>query len=224
MRESYHDELAAISDGLVTMTHQVASAMERATDAMLNADQRLADSVIAGDHTVDRLHHALEDRAIALLARQQPVATELRIVVTALRISAEVERSGDLACHIAELARMRYPSCAVPRDLQPTVREMGRVAGTLMSRAADVIATRSIEDALSLEQADDQMDRLHRAVFEQLRETNWHHGIETAVDVALAARYYERYADHAASLARRVFYLVTGKHTDHSTKSLTLSR
>jgi phosphate transport system protein len=104
---------------------------------------------------------------------------------------------------------------------------MGDLARQLMAEAADVIASRRIEDALRLEQADDQMNQLHRAVFEQLREATWQHGIETAVDVALAARYYERYADHAASLARRVVFLVTGRHcgphTGHAEGHLALA-
>jgi phosphate transport system protein len=224
MREAYHEELAAISDGLVEMTRTVASAMERATSALLEADLALANAVIGDDRSVDRLHHDLEDRAIALLARQQPVATELRIVVTALRISAEIERSGDLARHIAELARMRYPSCALPTDLQATIGDMGALAQQLMSQAADVIASRNIENAVCLERADDQMNQLHRAVFEQLRESTWHHGIESAVDVALTARYYERFADHAASVARRVVYLVTGRHNDQPSDLLALAR
>ncbi|WP_042431845.1 phosphate signaling complex protein PhoU [Streptacidiphilus anmyonensis] len=223
MREAYHEELTAISNGLVGMARKVASAMEQATVALLEADLRLASAVIDDDRTVDRLHRELEDRAIALLARQQPVATELRIVVTALRISAEVERSGDLARHIAELARMRHPARAVPADLQDTVGSMGELARRLMLQAADVIASRNVEDALMLEQADQQMNELHRTVFEQLRETNWQHGIETAVDVALAARYCERYADHATSLADRVVYLVTGQHIDQPSHMLALA-
>lgn len=222
MREAYHKELAAIGDGLVDMTRQVASAMSRATHALLEADERTALAVVEGDRAVDRRRQELEDRAVALLARQQPVATELRILVTALRMGAEVERSGDLARHVAELARMRHPVSAVPVELRGTVRDMGALAYQLMSRAADVIASRNPEEAARLQQADDQMNQLHRAVFARLGEADWPHGIETAVDVALTARYYERYADHAASLAGRVVYLATGRHP-HPTGSLVLT-
>ncbi len=109
MRDAYHEELDSIGDSLVEMARLVGSAIGRATTAMLDADLKLAESVIAADQKVDELQHDLEARAIALLARQQPVATDLRIVVTSLRMSADLERSGDLAQHVAKLARLRFP-------------------------------------------------------------------------------------------------------------------
>jgi phosphate transport system protein len=181
---------------------------------MLDADLNLAESVIAGDEKVDDLQRELESRAVNLLARQQPVATDLRIVVTSLRMTADLERSGDLAQHVAKLARLRFPESAVPRDLHATILEMGQLAQRLMAKAAEVIITKDVDLALQLEQDDDAMDLLHRTLFQHLMDDRWKHGIETAVDVTLLGRYYERYADHAVSVANRVVFLVTGEHAD----------
>ncbi len=139
-------------------------------------------------------------------------------MVTALRISAELERSGDLAGHVAKLARRRFPEHAVPGELHATVLEMGHIAQRLMAKAADVIATRELETALELEGDDDVMDDLHRALFRRLLDDRWRHSVEDAVDVTLAGRFYERFADHAVAVAERVVYLVTGTHTGDLTE------
>ncbi|GAA1413720.1 phosphate signaling complex protein PhoU [Kitasatospora putterlickiae] len=212
MRDAYHEELDSIGDSLVEMARLVGSALGRATTALLDADLALAESVIAADEKINDLHHELENRAIDLLARQQPVATDLRIVVTSLRMSADLERCGDLARHVAKVARLRYPESAVPRDLHSTVLELGQLAQRLVSKAGLVIATKDVDKALELEQDDDAIDALHRELFAHLIDERWHHGIETAVDVTLVGRYYERFADHAVSVAKRVVYLVTGEH------------
>jgi phosphate transport system protein len=142
------------------------------------------------------------------------VATELRAVVTALRISADLERAGDLARHVAEVARRRYPDCAVPDELHATVLEMGQLAQRLMAKTADVIATRGIKAALELDSDDDAMDDLHRALFQRLLDDRWQHGTEAAVDVTLAGRFYERFCDQAVLVAKRIIYLVTGEQAD----------
>ena len=214
MREAYHKELESISDALVEMANLVGAAMGRATSAVLDTDLQLAESVISAEGQVDEMQKALEDRAIAVLARQQPVATDLRVVVTSLRMSADLERCGVLAQHVAKLARRRYPEHAVPRDLRRTILEMGQLAQRLMAQAAEVLITNDVDAALQMEQDDDRMDELHRMIFQHLMDDRWHHGVQTAVDVTLVGRYYERFADHAVSIAHRVVYLVTGEHAD----------
>jgi phosphate transport system protein len=214
MRDAYHEELASIGDGLVEMANLVGSAMGRATSALLDADLQLAESVISAHAKVDGLQRDLEDRAIAVLARQQPVATDLRVVVTSLRMSADLERCAVLAQHVAKLARLRYPGQAVPQDLRRTILEMSQLAQRLVAQAADVLVTHDLEAALQMEQDDDRIDELHRGIFQHLMDDRWHHGVETAVDVTLLGRYYERFADHAVSVARRVVFLVTGEHAD----------
>jgi phosphate transport system protein len=129
-------------------------------------------------------------------------------------MSADLERSGDLARHVAKLARLRYPERAIPRDLRRTILEMGQLAQRLMAQAAEVLITHGIDAALQLEKEDDRMDELHRAIFQHLMGDRWHHGVETAVDATLVGRYYERFADHAVAVAQRVVYLVTGEYAD----------
>ena len=211
MREQFQQELEALSDVLVEMTRLVGSAVNRATTALLDADLALAETVIGADEAVDALQVQLEERSLALLARQAPVATDLRVVVTGLRMSADLERMGDLARHVAKLARMRYPESAIPAELRATILQMGQVAERIVAKTGSVIASRDLTVAGELETDDDVMDALHRDLFSVLLDDEWEHGIETAVDVTLCGRYYERFADHAVSVAQRVTFLVTGE-------------
>jgi phosphate transport system protein len=211
MREQFHEELDGLSDLLVEMTRRVGSAVGRATTALLDADLALAESVIGADEAIDALQVDLEERSLALLARQAPVATDLRVIVTGLRMSADLERMGDLARHVAKLARMRYPESAIPAELRATILQMGQVAERIVAKTGSVIASRDLAVAGELETDDDVMDSLHRELFAVLLDDEWEHGIETAVDVTLCGRYYERFADHAVSVAQRVTFLVTGQ-------------
>jgi phosphate transport system protein len=215
MRDLFHEELDAIGNQLVEMTRLAGSAMARATTALLDADLNLAESVIEADDLIDDLRHDLESRALDLLARQQPVATDLRTIVASLRMSADLERMGDGALHVAKVARLRYPSSAIPAELRATILQMGQVAERIVAKAGSVIASRDVAAALEFESDDDEMDRLHRDLFRQMLHKDWPHGVETAVDVALCGRYYERYADHAVSVARRVIFLATGEYVIH---------
>ena len=212
MRQQFDEELKAITDQLVEMTRLVGSAMQRATTALLDADLVLAESVIAADEQIDRLNAELEDQAISTMARQAPVATDLRLIVAGLRMSADLERMGDLARHVAKVARMRYPDSAVPPEVRDTIVEMGQIAERLVIKTGAIVAGRDIEAAAELETEDDLMDRLHRSLFHTLLDDDWQYGIEPAIDLTLIGRYYERYGDHAVSVARRVVFLVTGEH------------
>ncbi|MDQ1288873.1 MAG: phosphate transport system protein [Actinomycetota bacterium] len=196
---------------MVEMTRLVGSAIARATRALLDADLALAESVIAADESVDALQAEIEEKSLELLARQQPVATELRAIVTGLRMTADLERMGDLARHVAKLARLKYPDSAIPAELRSTMIEMGQIAERIVAKTGSVIATRDVTAAMELEVDDDAMDGLHREVFRLLLGPHWTHGVEAAVDVTLCGRYYERFADHAVSVARRVTFLVTGE-------------
>jgi phosphate transport system protein len=211
MRNAFHEALDTISEQLVEMTRLAGSAMYRATTALLDADLHLAQSVIAADEQIDALSRELDERSIDLLARQQPVATDLRMVVTAMRMSADLERMGDLARHVAEVARLRYPDSAIHPVMRPTIQQMGQVAERIVAKAGLVIAGKDVETALALERDDDEMDRLHRDIFTMLMDGKWKYGTEAAVDAALVGRYYERFSDHAVSVAHRVVYLVTGQ-------------
>jgi phosphate transport system protein len=211
MRDTFHDELDQIGVALVEMSKLVGTAMSKATAALLGADLTLSEEVITADEVVDRLHMETEERAFDLLARQQPVAGDLRVIVTGLRMVASLERMGDLAVHIAKIARLRYPDRAVPAEVHDVIRQMGVVAQNIVTKAGAVLAGHDIELAAELARDDDLMDALHKELFGIVLDKDWEHGVEAAIDVTLLGRYYERYADHAVSLARRVVQLVTGE-------------
>ncbi|MGY1811680.1 phosphate signaling complex protein PhoU [Blastococcus sp. SYSU D00820] len=211
MREQYREELEDINACLVELANSVGSAMSTATTALLDADVALADLVIAGDERIDAVRESIEERCFTLLARQQPVATDLRTITAAMRIVGDLERMGDLAVHVAKVARMRFPDPAVPQEVRPIFLEAGHVAESLVTQTATVIAKLDVEAAAQLEAEDDLMDQLHRQLFRELLSEDWPHGIESAIDLTLLGRFYERFADHAVSVARRVVYLVTGE-------------
>ncbi|MEK6648717.1 MAG: phosphate signaling complex protein PhoU [Actinomycetota bacterium] len=212
MRNAFHDDLDSIGQTLIDMGNRVGRAMELATTALLTADLKLAEEVISDDDHIDSMQHELDAKTLSLLARQQPVAGDLRTLVTSLRMSADLERMGDLAHHIAKIARMRYPATAVPPELAPIIQEMGNIAERIIAKTTSVIESHDLESALQLEKDDDEMDKLHRKLFLTLLDDSWPHGIETAIDMTLLGRYYERCADHAVSVARRVYFLVTGEY------------
>jgi phosphate transport system protein len=216
MREQFQEELDSVGATLVDMAGLVKVAMVNATTALLTADLSLAEKVIADDSIIDDMQHELDARTINLIARQGPVASDLRVLVTSLRMSADLERMGDLAHHISKSARMRYPATAVPPELALTIEDMGRVCVKIIEKVALVLANRDAEKALEVEKDDDEIDSLHRKIIQTLLDPNWQHGIETAIDMTLLGRYYERCADHAVSIARRVYFLVTGNYKTDS--------
>ncbi len=211
MRTAYHDQLDAIVDDLVRLTGMVQDATSQATTALLGADAGVAEQVLAGDAAIDALRNDIEGRAFELLALQQPVAGDLRMLIAAVRMVADLERMGDLAVHVAKVAQLRVPEVAVPPDLIPTVERMAAVAVHMIGSVAEVIKNRDVDAARSVESDDEEMDELRRRSFRMMLGESWAYGVEPAIDNALLGRYYERIADHAVSLARRVVYLVTGE-------------
>ena len=211
LRSAFQEELDGVTQTLVDLSALVSDAISRATHALLTADIKEAEAVIESDDRVDDIQHELDARIIDIIARQQPVASDLRALVTALRMSADLERMGDMAHHIAKITRLRHPNSAVPAELLQTIEQMGTVARSISDKVGGVINSRDVEKALEVEKDDDEMDKLHRKLFTTLLDESWAHGTETAIDITLIGRYYERYADHAVSVARRVYFLVTGK-------------
>jgi phosphate transport system protein len=210
IRSAYQDELDNVSQSLVDLTNMVTASMVKASKAIQSADLTLAEEVIASDFKIDDFQHELDARIIDIIARQQPVATDLRALVTAMRMSADLERMGDLAHHIAKVARLRHPERAIPDSLLLPFTEMGHVAEKLSIMVAAVITTRDTDMALQVEKDDDEMDDLHKKVISSIIKDETGLSLETAIDLTLLGRYYERYADHAVSVARRVYFLVTG--------------
>jgi phosphate transport system protein len=212
IRSVFQEELDGVSQSLVDLTNMVSDSIQKATKALITADLNLAEEVISNDEKVDTYQHDLDTRIIDIIARQQPVASDLRALVTALRMSADLERMGDLSHHIAKVARLRHPNSAVPNELHESISQMGSVAESIARKVATVIETRNTLLALEVEKDDDVMDKLHRDVIGELTSSSWNKGIDSAIDLTLLGRYYERYADHAVSVARRVYFLVTGEY------------
>lgn len=211
MRDTYQEQLDQLASGLADMCDDVARAMARATTALLEADLQLAEQVISEDIKIDDVRAAAEHRAFGLLALQAPVATDLRVVVAAIHGAGDIERMGDLALHVAQAARRRHPQSVLPDEVKSYFAEMGRVGVELAQKAGRVIRTRDLDAANELEADDDAVDDIHQHMFTVLMDRNWTHGVSAAVDVALLARFYERYADHAVAVARRIVYVVTGQ-------------
>ncbi|MGH3438398.1 MAG: phosphate signaling complex protein PhoU [Sciscionella sp.] len=211
MRRAYHEQLGDLADHLATMCETVANAMGRATEALLESDLPLAESVISADAEVDDARSAAEEKAYALLALQAPVATDLRTVLAAIHAAESLERMGDLALHVAKAARRRHPQAVLPEQVRPYFAQMGKVAVALANKAAQVIRTENVAQARAIEDDDDEMDDLHRHLFTVLMDKDWSHGVAAAVDVTLLGRFYERFADHAVSVAKRTIFVVTGE-------------
>ena len=211
MRANYRDQLDTISTELVEMTRLVGSAMSVATQSLLDADLNLAEQVIKDDQDIDALNFELEEKCYELTALQQPVATDLRITMSGLRISASLERMGDLAAHVAKQTRLRYPNHAVPTELRATFSRLGSLCQEVVSTTGAVIETKDVSLTADIRRADDEIDRMHRELFTVVLSPVWSHGVEAAIDITLLSRYYERYADHAVTISRRVVHIVTGE-------------
>ena len=210
MREIFDAELKAVGDDLEAMAHRVEHAIASAGQALATSDLALAETVIADDLAIDQLERQLDERCIHLLAQQQPVATDLRVVVSALRMSATLERMGDLARHIAEIARGRYPRSAVPQSLTGTFAEMDVASRRLTQRIVTLLETRDLAIAEQIETDDDRLDDLHSDTFTAMLGGGWSATPQQTVDVTLLGRFYERFGDHGVSIARRIVFLVTG--------------
>jgi phosphate transport system protein len=210
MREVFHQSLEDVQGRLVEISELVTVAIDKATRAFGTSDVALAEEVIEADIVIDEKAIALDELAIEILARQQPVARDLRIVVSALRISASLERMGDIAEHIAQLTRMRFPERAIPKGLKSTFTKMGELDVEAARQLTELLRTEDLTIAEQIRTADDKLDDLHISVFEKVLGDNWQGEAAATVDATLASRYHERFADHAVSVAKKVAYLATG--------------
>jgi phosphate transport system protein len=211
MRELFQQELHEVQDRLVEIAELVVDAITDAVEAFNKSDVTLAESVIVRDNKIDDAVVALDELAIAIMARQAPVAKDLRLVVSALRISASLERMGDMAEHLAQLARYRFPEKVVPKTIRPIFKEMGSLDIELAKMLVVLLKTEDVAVAEKIRDEDDKVDALHLSVFETVLSDSWSQGTETTVDATLASRYLERFADHAVSIAKKMLYLATGE-------------
>jgi phosphate transport system protein len=210
MRTAYNEQLSALTNQLAVMCRMAGIAMERATQALLQADLVLAEQVIGDHENIIAASARAEETAFVLLALQAPVAGDLRSVVGSIQIVADVERMGALALHVAKIARRRHPQHALPEEVNGYFAEMGRIAVDLGASAQEVLLSRDPEQARLIREEDDAMDDLHRHLFSVMMDREWKHGVAAAVDVTLLGRFYERFADHAVEISRRVIFQVTG--------------
>jgi len=211
MREEFQADLTEVSRLLVTMAEAVRAAMRKATKALLTANIESARAVIERDVEVNDLYRQAEARVVDSMARQAPVASDLRMLITALHVSADLERMGDLAEHVAKTAQRRHPSPAVPAELRPVFQQMAAVADRMAEKITTVLSKPNADLAAELEKDDDEMDDLERELFKILLHDDWPYGAETAIDGALLGRFYERYADHAVNAGEQIVYFITGE-------------
>ncbi|AHI01861.1 phosphate signaling complex protein PhoU [Kutzneria viridogrisea] len=222
MREAYHDQLGELAEQLASMCGMVGDAMELATKALLDTDLAVAERVISDDAKIDDARARTEEDAYSLLALQAPVATDLRTVLSVIHAAESIERMGDLALHVAKAARRRHPQPVLPEAVRGYFAEMGRIAVDLARKAEQVIRTQDIDLARVLDDEDDAMDDLHRHLFSVIMAKDWEHGVPAAVDITLLGRFYERFGDHAVSVAKRTVFVVTGKMPGYSSDATDL--
>jgi phosphate transport system protein len=206
-----------LAEQLGTMCGLAGIAMERATQALLQADLVVAEQVISDHEKIASMSARAEESAFVLLALQAPVAGDLRAIVSSIQMVADIDRMGALALHVAKIARRRHPQHALPEEVNGYFAEMGRVAVDLGNSAREVLLSRDPEKAARIREEDDAMDDLHRHLFSVMMDKEWRHGVAAAVDVTLLGRFYERFADHAVEVARRVIFQATGKFPDENT-------
>ena len=213
-REVFQQELKEVQERLVEIAGEVTRIMQNASQAFTKSDVALADQAIASSESIQNKALALDELVIRILARQSPVARDLRILVSALRISASLERMGALAGHIAQIARFRYPGSAIPESLRTTFVEMGVLDLALANKIVKLLADPDVDVARSIQAEDERVDELHRHVFDTVLSDNWKENAIFTVDVTLASRYHERFADHVVDISSKLSYLTTGEWND----------
>lgn len=214
MRTSYREHLDAFSRDLIEMCHGVRELMDNASVALLTQSLEHAEDVLSTSDELDEIRQRCETRSMKLLALESPVASDLRQVVSSIYIVEDFERMGTLATHIARIARLRHPSPVVPESMVPLVEELARLARDLGEQTEDLLSAPDADAAVSLRDADDEVDAMNNYILNVITNRQWEHSAREAVDLALLTRYYERYSDHCVNVAARTVFLVTGMKPD----------
>jgi len=215
MANAFHQHLDDLNELLIDMAQRVAVAVERAGAALLEGDTAAAEAVVAGDDEVNALQFRVDDRIVELMTQYDPVASDLRFVLGAVRISVDLERMGDLAKHVAKSVLLRAPVPVIPDSLRPDFAAMGAAAVRIAEKLVGILAERDHLEATQMSLDDDELDAIQQRIHDQLPSLAY--GPQTAVDVALLARFFERFGDHAVRISHQVVYLVTGDvHLDRS--------
>jgi len=210
MRTAYHKQLDDLAMQLGEMCGLAGVAMKGATQALLEADIAAAERVIRDHEQIVALRAHVEKEALALLALQQPVAGDLRAIFSSIQIIADTERMGALAVHIAKIARREHPKHVLPEDVRGCFADMGKVAIAMGDSAKQVLVSRDPQQAAQLHDQDKAMDELYRQLFSMLLDDDWKHSVTVGVETALLGRFYERFADHAVEIGRRVIFMASG--------------
>jgi phosphate transport system protein len=211
MRNVFHTELESLRDQLSEMGVRAAEALRSATRAVLEADRELAERVVAGDAEIDLARDRCDETAQRLLALQAPVASDLRLVLTAVHCADKIERMGDLAAHVADAARIAHPSCVVPAEFTGAFTELGRIAAGMADRLVDLLCHPGVGGYAELDETDQGVDAIHADIMTRITSPSWEYGVPCATSLALLARYYERFADQTVSVAKRIDFVLTGR-------------
>ena len=213
MRTLFTAEMSELADDLAAMARHVSVAIDRAGEALLTHNAELAQQVIAEDAQLDAIEETVDERCVLLIAKQQPVGLDLRTIIVSLRISAALERMGDLAQHIAEFARRAYPDSAIPESHAETIAAMVDASKKVAREIIQLIEGRDLNVAAGIVSDDDNLDELHATSYRLMLEDGYNATPQEILNVALVSRYFERFGDHAVGISRRIVYLVTGDHT-----------
>lgn len=211
MRKLFEQDLQEVQVRLVELAQGAKTIMKKGSGAFLDSDVSLADEALALADSNERKALDLDELVIKILAIQSPVARDLRILVSALRISASLERMGALASHIAAIARYRFPGSAVPEALRSTFSEMAKIDLELADKVIDLLGNPDVDLAREIQARDEAVDLLHRKVFDVVLAPTWSENAMYTVDVTLASRYFERFADHVVDISSKVSFLQTGE-------------
>ena len=214
MHGIFQNALADVQGRLVNLAENAESIMDKASRAFLNSDVTLADEALALAETNETKALDLDELVIKVLATQSPVARDLRILVSALRMSASLERMGSLSSHVAAIARYRYPGSAIPTSLRQTFEDMARIDLELAGKAIRLLQNTDLDLVREIQARDEAVDRLHRKVFDVVLSPEWKENAMYTVDVTLASRYFERFADHVVDISSKVSFLQTGEWQD----------
>ncbi|WP_062465968.1 phosphate signaling complex protein PhoU [Demequina maris] len=218
MRTLFNAEMAVLAEDLVAMARHVESAIAKASEAILTGNLEIAESVIADDEALDDLETQVDERCVLLIAQQQPVGLDLRTIISALRISASLERMGDLAEHIAKDVRRSYPESPIPDSHREIIESMCSAATEAAGEIIRLLETRDLNVAAAIVEDDDTLDSLHERAYKSLTDGTFTGSPQDTLNVALLARYFERFGDHAVGISRRIVYLVTGDHSGSDAK------
>lgn len=212
MREDFQFRLDRLSDHRTLMALVAGDAIRDATAALMTGDTQLAEKVVGQRVFLQEMMVTGEQVSLDLLARQAPVAGDLRRVVSALWVVSNLNRMGVLAIHVAETVIRRGADRPLPAEVRGLFEAMGRLAVQLAETAGRLLNGSDVTAAADLEAEDEKMDTLHRDLFDALFEPTWPNGVADAIDFALLGRFYERFADQAVAVARRVVFVITGEN------------